>query len=130
MAEPEAGRSLASIGDFLKQLYLVGGIPLVLIGIGAANMFAPYDEIQRWVLSGVLIGIGTLAWGATVYVALLRWKTQAQILAEQEAQVLRAVCDIARVEKSDVAPAKIEALQKALGQMGVKSLARSETVVR
>jgi hypothetical protein len=105
----------------------VGGIPLVLIGVGTANMFAPYDGLKRWVLSGVLIGIGTLAWGVTVYVALLRWKTEAHILAEQEAQVLKAVCNIAVTEKSDVAPGKIEALQKALGQMGVKSLARSET---
>jgi len=124
MAEVESGRGpgdlrLASIADFLKQLYIAGGIPLVLIGLGAANMFIPYGDAQRWVVSIVLIAIGTLSWGASVYVALLRWKAQAQIVAEQNVLVLRAVCDIARSEKSDVVPGKIDALRAALQGMGV-----------
>ena len=127
--EYEPGRldkHLAPIGDFLRQLYVAGGIPLVLIGVGAANLFISYADAQRWVVSIVLISVGTLSWGAALYVALLRWKTQAQIIAEQDALVLKAVCDIARSEKSDVMPDKIRALSEALGGMGVRSLAATD----
>lgn len=113
---------LASLKDFLKQLYIAGGIPLVIIGLGAANMFLPYGNEQREVISILLIAIGALSWGATLYITLLRWKTQAQMVAEQDALVLRAVCDIARSEKWDVVQKKTEALAKALEQMGARDL--------
>ena len=113
---------LASLTEFLKQLYVAGGIPLVVIGLGAANMFIPYGDAQRWVVSILLIAIGTLSWAASVYVTLLRWKVQAQIVAEQDAIVLRAVCEIARSEKSDVVPVKIAALGGLLEKMGVRSV--------
>ncbi len=57
-----------------------------------------------WVVSIVSIAIGTVWWGASVYVGLLRWKMKAQLLAEQDALVLGTVCDIAKSEKSDVVP--------------------------
>lgn len=116
---------LASLSEFLKQLYLAGGIPLVVIGLGATNMFLPYGDAPRWVISIVLIAIGTLSWAASVYVTLLRWKVQAQIVAEQDALVLRAVCDIARTEKSDVVPDKIHALSLSLQGLGIRALSLS-----
>lgn len=118
---------LGSLTDFLKQLYVAGGIPLVVIGLGAANMFLPYGNEQRWVVSIVLIAIGTLSWAATVYVTLLRWKVQAQIIAEQDAAVLRVVCEIARSEKSDVAPGKIQTLNDSLTKMGIRSAVLANT---
>lgn len=116
----ELDRRLASLSDFLKQLYLAGGIPLVVIGIGAANLFIPYGEAQRWVVSILLIVIGTLAWGASVYAALLRWHVQAKVLAEQDALVLRTVCEIAASQASDVVPTKVAALGRALESVGAR----------
>jgi len=126
--EPNApDKRLASLADFLKQLYVAGGIPLVVIGLGAANMFLPYGDEQRWVVAIVLIAIGTLSWVATVYVTLLRWRVQAQIIAEQDATILRAACEIARSEASDVVPAKIDALRRSLKSMGIRSTALVST---
>ena len=90
MAKVESGRSpldqcVTSIADFLKQLYIDGGIPLVLIGLGAADMFIPYRGAQRWVVSIVLIAIGTRPRGASAYVTFLRWRTEAQVVAEHNA---------------------------------------------
>ncbi len=113
---------LTSLKDFLKQLYFTGGIPLVIVAIGAANMFVTYAEPQRSVVSILLIAIGAMSWGASLYVTLLRWRTQAQMLAEQDALIVQAVCDIARSEKWDIVDKKTGALTKALEQMRVQNL--------
>lgn len=125
MSEKEAGlgeldRRLASLSDFLKQLYAAGGIPLAVVGIGAGNLFLPYGDAERWVISLVLVGIGTLAWAASVYAALLRWNVQAKVLAEQDALVLRTVCEIAASQASDVVPAKVAALRQAIESVGAR----------
>jgi hypothetical protein len=113
---------LTSLKEFLKQLYVTGGIPLVIVAIGAANMFVAYAEPQRSVVSVLLIVIGAISWGASLYVTLLRWRTQAQMLAEQDALIVQAVCDIARSEKWDIVEKKTGALAQALEQMRAQHL--------
>lgn len=132
MSDREAGlgeldKRLASLGDFLKQLYVAGGIPLVVVGIGAANLFIPYGEAERWVVSLLLIAFGTLAWGASTYAALLRWNVQARVLAEQDTLVLRTVCEIAASQASDVVPTKVAALRQAVESVGARLALLAET---
>ncbi len=104
-----------SLSEVLKQLYVVGGIPLVFVFIGAANIFVPYDNSQRWVVSIAVMMIGAMSWGVTVYIGIVRWKMQAQALAEQNALVLRAVCDIAvKLDDTPAVEKRVKALRKAL----------------
>lgn len=118
---------LTSVGEFLRELYITGGIPLVLIGVGTVNLFLPYKDPGRLLVTSLLIAVGALSWGASLYVSVLRWRVRARILAEQDSVILRAICDIARSEKSDVVPGKIAALGDALGKVGVRTIEVTST---
>ena len=77
-------------------------------------------------LSIILVLIGTFSWGATIYINLLRWKTKAQMLAEQDAIVLKTACSIVETSKSDVAGGKLQELRETLKVLWVKNISIEE----
>ena len=121
-------KRLRSLGKYIRDLYLIGGIPLVLIGIGAATLFIPYAAETRMVITIALFGVGAVSWGASTYIAVFRWRTEIEVAAKQDELVLSAICEIAKNETSDAVTKKIDALKDSLSELGVRWVrtARSE----
>ena len=116
-------KQLGSLRDYIGKLYALGGVPLVLIGVGAANLFLPYGDTSEAIKLTVTILLFVLAvgtWAASTYVALQRWKTELQIVAKQDELVLSAICRIAVDQTSDVTKEKAKALREALYEAGAR----------
>lgn len=125
MNQGDAGgidRRLAWLADATGRLYVVGGIPLVIIFLGVANLSLPYAEAQKWIVSIAAIVFAAITWAASLYVTLVQWRVRTQILAEQDALVLKTICDISRSSDYDLAGGQIRSLGDALQRMGVRSL--------
>jgi len=129
---PEEKESIVSLENrltplwkYIIQLYKVGGLPLVLVGIGGALPFMPWWETQKIIIASVaLCCIGIIAWAASAYLAVYRWKVEMEIVARQDAQVIETICKIAAAEKSDVVKGKVQVLMDSLDNLGVRWLHR------
>ncbi len=88
-------------------MWKLGGLPLVLVGLGAANIFIPefggYDNNENLLVTGFLFISGIVAWSATVYVAYERWKAELNIVAERERILIQSMCEIVKTVDSDAA---------------------------
>ena len=115
---------LRPLADYIKQLYLVGGVPLVVLGVGAANLFLPYSSDNpgaKLAVTILLFAIGGLAWGASTYVALHRWKVELEALARQDEILLQTICEIVqKEERSESAEKRIAGLMGRVNNLGVR----------
>src|SRR5436305_1067366 len=96
--QPTSDRRLDSLRDYILKLYSVGGIPLVLMGLAAANLFLPWyggDATKQFIVTIILLVIGALTWSASAYLAILKWKAEMAIIAKQDEIVLTAICNLA-----------------------------------
>ena len=116
--------TLESYGKFLVGLYVAGGLPLVVVGIGAFLIFSSRNDATSVVVSGLLIVAGALIWGVTTYISFIRWKAHAEIIAEHDRMVLG---ELIKTVVNDT-EAKLSAKQAILGNMlqstGTRSLAQ------
>lgn len=110
----DVNRRLTSLSGLLLQLYAAGGVPLVVVGVGALNLLIPYDELPRLIVSTLAIVIGSALWIVSTIGALLRWRIQAQRVTEREGVILRAACDIALGQDSSAVTPKLESLTRVL----------------
>jgi predicted membrane channel-forming protein YqfA (hemolysin III family) len=62
--------------NYVTGLWKLGGLPLVLIGLGAVNLIYPnkgnYTETKRIVVTVFLFSAAILAWGSLMYLAFKR----------------------------------------------------------
>ena len=111
---------LEPLGKYMLKLYAVGGIPLVFVGIGSAILVFGGTGERPMIVGLALCVFGLLAWAASAYVAAHRWKTEMEIAANQDAQVIKTICEIAAAQNSDVVEGKIKTLLGSLDKLGVR----------
>ena len=128
--DPEAKSStisLESLRDYILKLYLVGGPPLVLTGIGAFLLTTGGGGGRALIAGTSLCLFGIVTWAGSLYVTSIKWKTEMQIVAAQDAEIVKAVCTIVANQKSDVVPEKVDALIAAVSKLGVHELVARNT---
>lgn len=98
---------LVSLSNYIEGLWKLGGLPLVLIGIGAANIFVPdfatYGATEHLFVTAFMFVSGVVTWGTTVFLAYQRWKTELDIVGQRERQLIQSICEIIKTVDSDAA---------------------------
>jgi hypothetical protein len=91
-AHESQARQLADYGNFIRQVYLTGGIPLVGVAVGAGlSYLSPANPIAM-----VLIVGGFLVWGVTTFVAYRRWKDLLDAQRDRERQHVSEMVRLSR----------------------------------
>ena len=101
----QTGR-LDSLANYITGLWKLGGLPLLMIGLGAANLFVPisvYTETKQFVITGLLLVSGAVAWASLVFIAFKRWQFEIQCAIQQDARVIDAVVRLVEGVQSDAA---------------------------
>ena len=116
------GGLLKPLKDFMADLYAVGGLPLVLIGIGAANLLlVPYGEngeTKEMVITIVSFVFAVLIWSVSAYIEARRSIIKMGNEAKQDEIVLSTISELAKMnmEGGDQAAVQIGArIDKLLG---------------
>lgn len=98
---------LESLSNYISGLWKLGGLPLVLIGLGAANLFIPgnplYTEAKQILMTTLLFCSALIVWGSVTLLAYKRWKFEMQIASQQDATIINAITTIVEKTKSDAA---------------------------
>jgi hypothetical protein len=98
---------LDPLANYITGLWKVGGLPLLMIGLGAANLFVPsgsvYTETKQFVITGFLFASGVVAWASLILLAFKRWQSELKHAIQQDAQVIEAVVRLVEGVKSDAA---------------------------
>lgn len=110
---------LVPLSSYITGMWKLGGLPLVLVGIGAANIFVPtvagYSETEQYFVTVFLFFSGLLAWGATVQLAYKRWQLEVELSNQRDKAVIDSICKIATSVESDAAAkARVEILTDAI----------------
>jgi hypothetical protein len=115
---------LDSLANYISGLWKVGGLPLVMIGIGAANLFVPtgkdwlYTPNKQLIITGLLFVSGLVAWGSLVFLAFKRWQSELQCAIQQDAKVIEAVVRVVEGIQSDAAAReRVKILTESLGSL-------------
>jgi len=99
--------SLSALSGYISGLWKLGGLPLVLVGLGAANLFVPnfagYGQAKQFVLTAGLFLAGLVTWVSVTVLAYRRWHAEAQIASDQDAKLLETVAQILAHTTSDAA---------------------------
>src|SRR2546425_1131403 len=92
-------RDFDSLSGYIAGLWKAGGLSLVLVGLGAANLFLPssqaYTDIKQLVITALLFLSGVTTWASVTVLALKRWQQELQLAGQQDATVIQAVAKIA-----------------------------------
>ena len=131
--QPKSDSRLDSLLHYILKLYGVGGIPLVLMGLAAGNMFLPWyggDATKQFVVTIILLVTGTLTWSASAYLAIQKWKAEMSIVAKQDEIVLTAICNLAMDTEThpDLLRKKTDTLRASLTSMGVRWVNANRTL--
>jgi len=122
---------LKPLNDYITGFWKIGGIPLVLVGLGAANLFVPtipsYPENEHFILTAGLFLMGLTTWVVSSLLAYKRWKSHAEIAAHQEREILNCTTRLLEKTESDSAilDARVDILLKVLKRLRER-LATSE----
>ena len=97
---------------------------MVMIGIGAANLFVPtgkdwlYTPNKQLIITGLLFVSGLVAWGSLVFLAFKRWQSELQCAIQQDAKVIEAVVRVVEGIQSDAAAReRVKILTESLGSL-------------
>src|SRR5437870_3218153 len=86
------------IEKYVTNLWKLGGLPLVLIGLGAVNLLIPnkanYTETKQMVVTIFLFSAAILAWATLLYLAFKRWEKEMEIAAHQDDKIIDVVARI------------------------------------
>ena len=114
---------LDSLRDYILKLYALGGVPLVLIGVGAAVLLLG-GVSERSLIAGVSIcSFGIIAWIASAYIASIRWRIEMQIAAAQDTEIVKTVCAMVGKLDPQVIEQNTRALLGMLDKLGVRAIA-------
>lgn len=98
---------LVSLSNYIGGLWRLGGLPLVLIGIGAVNIFVPefpgYDATEHLIVTAFTFISGVITWAVTVFLAYNRWKAELNIAGQRERQLIQSICDLVKHVEADAA---------------------------
>lgn len=119
--------TLEPFSNFLLGLYVAGGLPLVVVGIGGVVIFKSPSDTTSVVVAGLLIVAGTLIWGVTTYISFVRWKAHAEIIALHDNMVLKELVAVVANDKETRLGAKQEILENMLKSTGTRVLAATDS---
>ena len=114
--------SINSLKEYLIDLLQVGGFPLVLMGIGILIYTYPFTdsaEVTQQLISGLLFSFGFLLLIYNAILAHLKWKKEAEIIANQNETVIKTICKIAESSTQDVLVKKCESLREIIHDVSI-----------
>lgn len=91
----------APFENYVRGLWKIGGLPLVLVGLGVANLFyfpesQRYTEAEQMLVSVFLFLASVIVWGTSSYLAFRRWQFGAQIVVQQNAKIIEMAYNLIR----------------------------------
>lgn len=116
----------APLESYVTGLWKLGGLPLVLIGLGAVNLIFPnkgnYTETKQIIVTVFLFSAAILAWGSLIYLAFKRWEKEMQIAAQQDDRIIEVVARLVEGSQQDavVIEKRVQVLITSLPQLGVR----------
>jgi len=115
---------LQPLAEYITGLWKLGGIPLVMVGLGALNLFFPtssvYTEPKQFLITSFLFVSGLLTWGSLTFLAFKRWSRETELLGQRETVLIEAVVRIVERADGDVAKTKTNLLRETLPILGVR----------
>lgn len=120
-SEKPAPLSSGSLYDYITGLWKLGGIPLVLIGLGALNLFLPisgYSSDKQFLITVSLFIGGVVVWLTVTIVTFKRWKHDTELRSAERAKIIDSVTKVMETGESDTVKSKLPVLKDFLQSLG------------
>jgi hypothetical protein len=104
---------LKSLSDYISGLWKLGGLPLLLIGLAAANIMIPSlheSNTNRYLVTIILIASGLIAWFSTTYIAFIQWNSKEKKESDENKAIINAITEVVKNATPESAEIKVNSL--------------------
>src|SRR6266404_1340608 len=118
---------LDQLAAYITGLWKLGGMPLVLIGLGAINLTIPlsennYTEAMKILTTSFLFLSSVITWATVTLIAYKRWQYEMELNSRIDAKVIESVVKLAESTQSDAAAKdRVKTLTDSLDNLGVRA---------